>query len=178
VWKDAERDVGDRMMAERLVFECADDIWTAHPEWLKDGGWGRNEAADLWGWAVALLERAVDWNKSTKITANLHNDIYVHSRSNWSELFQLRLGRFRTTVKTADGRSSFKRSVLIDHARYPDPAQAIAAKLGQTVEWLGFDDEPEPSQPKSRGRPGNSDSPKAQYMRERRAARNTGPKPA
>jgi hypothetical protein len=116
----------------------------AHAGRLAGGGWGRNDAAEIWEWINALCEIAPTIGATTgSISVEVGVAGSTASTTRGFEWFiGLRPGSYRPRETTADRRAAFKRHVLIDPALYPKPAEVIAERLKRPIEWLGHEGEP------------------------------------
>ena len=140
-WCDADRDLAEIMLAAGVVFSNADSIARAFPTLIPAADARRKEAA------------AYAWHRV--ITGAAFGALTMYRTSFELRPPELRLGSFRMTSKTADGRSSYKQDVLIDVTKYTDPRAAIAVVLGvdtACIKWLGWKQHDPIRSPASSGR--------------------------
>src|SRR5262249_18960978 len=146
------------------VFTKGDSIAAAFPGLMPNDADKRRQLAAQ---AVERLQR-LEQPTALHCLAAIYLPIGDKQQSIWG-CSNFRLGHFRLVEDGSEGRKPQKQQVRIDTVHHADQKYAIEQLLGCSIEWLVFADATEQkAAPNRGGRPGNSDSPKAQYMREMR----------
>ena len=125
-WCDADRDLSEISIAAGVVFKNPDTLWQAFPSAVPSARRAREEAA------------AYAWWRAT--AGHAFGALTYYRRSVHTPLPKFRLGCFRFRCAPGE-RLKNRQDVLIDVARYEDPAAAIAGVLNvptDQVEWLGW----------------------------------------